>query len=97
VNASHLLHRHLRTLSTPPDSLCYIIEMNDFANLSLSDRKIIVGVDFGTTYSGLAWAETRRASFNHHNLLVLLIFVLVIAGSYNCYRFMAFKNWRIGW
>jgi hypothetical protein len=47
--------------------------MNDFANLSLSDRKIIVGVDFGTTYSGLAWAETRRASFNHHNLLVLLI------------------------
>ena len=62
MNASHLLHRHLRTLSTPPDSLCYIIEMNDFANLSLSDRKIIVGVDFGTTYSGLAWAETRRAS-----------------------------------
>lgn len=25
-----------------------------------SDRKIIVGIDFGTTYSGVAWAETKR-------------------------------------
>lgn len=29
-------------------------------NLSLNDRKIVVGIDFGTTFSGVAWAETRR-------------------------------------
>lgn len=29
-------------------------------SLSISDRKIIVGIDFGTTYSGVAWAETQR-------------------------------------
>lgn len=33
----------------------------DFSKLSISDRKIIVGIDFGTTYSGVAWAETQRA------------------------------------
>ncbi|KAK5658679.1 hypothetical protein OQA88_2075 [Cercophora sp. LCS_1] len=32
----------------------------EFENLSLVDRKIIVGIDFGTTYSGVAWAETRH-------------------------------------
>ena len=37
-----------------------LVDMSDLGNLSLSERKIIVGVDFGTTYSGLAWAETRR-------------------------------------
>jgi hypothetical protein len=33
-----------------------------FAGLSLGGqkRKLIVGIDFGTTYSGVAWAETRR-------------------------------------
>ncbi|KAM7213914.1 chaperone protein DnaK [Rhypophila decipiens] len=31
----------------------------DFEQLSIQDRKIIVGIDFGTTYSGVAWAETR--------------------------------------
>ena len=25
-----------------------------------SDRKILIAVDFGTTYSGVAWAQTRR-------------------------------------
>lgn len=25
-----------------------------------SDRKLLVAVDFGTTYSGVAWAQTRR-------------------------------------
>jgi molecular chaperone DnaK (HSP70) len=34
--------------------------MDSFAGLSLSDRKLIVGIDFGTTFSGVAWAETRR-------------------------------------
>lgn len=24
------------------------------------ERRIIVSIDFGTTYSGLAWAETNR-------------------------------------
>ncbi|KAL5602974.1 hypothetical protein FOBRF1_010507 [Fusarium oxysporum] len=28
----------------------------------IADRKIIVGVDFGTTYSGVAWAENRNPS-----------------------------------
>lgn len=30
------------------------------AGLSLDQRKLIVGIDFGTTFSGIAWAETRR-------------------------------------
>ncbi len=32
----------------------------EFERLSISERKIIVGIDFGTTYSGVAWAETQR-------------------------------------
>lgn len=32
----------------------------DFESLTISDRKLIVAIDFGTTYSGIAWAETRR-------------------------------------
>ncbi|KAF7559220.1 hypothetical protein G7046_g4942 [Stylonectria norvegica] len=32
----------------------------DFEKLSITARKIIVGIDFGTTYSGVAWAETQR-------------------------------------
>ena len=32
----------------------------DFEKLNISERKIIVGIDFGTTYSGVAWAETQR-------------------------------------
>ncbi|KAL8377885.1 hypothetical protein RB595_008528 [Gaeumannomyces hyphopodioides] len=32
----------------------------DFESLRIKDRKIIVGIDFGTTYSGVAWAETQR-------------------------------------
>ncbi|RDW70452.1 Hsp70 family protein [Aspergillus mulundensis] len=31
-----------------------------FDSLSLDDRKIIIGIDFGTTFTGVAWAETRR-------------------------------------
>ncbi|KAL4786295.1 hypothetical protein BJX76DRAFT_355201, partial [Aspergillus varians] len=30
-------------------------------SLSIDDRKLIVGIDFGTTFTGVAWAETRRA------------------------------------
>ena len=29
-----------------------------------TDRRIIVSIDFGTTYSGIAWAETSRVSYN---------------------------------
>ncbi len=29
-------------------------------SLDSDERKIIVGIDFGTTYSGVAWAETQR-------------------------------------
>ena len=25
-----------------------------------SDRKILIAIDFGTTFSGVAWAQTRR-------------------------------------
>ncbi|KAL2179721.1 uncharacterized protein P884DRAFT_237588 [Thermothelomyces heterothallicus CBS 202.75] len=32
----------------------------EFDRLSIDERKIIVGIDFGTTYSGVAWAETQR-------------------------------------
>ena len=28
--------------------------------MDTQERKIIVGIDFGTTYSGVAWAETKR-------------------------------------
>ena len=39
----------------------------EFADLGLaeetsSDRKILIAVDFGTTFSGVAWAQTRRVS-----------------------------------
>ena len=32
-----------------------LLNMN---SLSLQDKKIVVGVDFGTTFSGIAWANT---------------------------------------
>ena len=34
-----------------------------FEKLSVDERKIIVGIDFGTTYAGLAWAERKRVGF----------------------------------
>jgi len=49
----------------------------DFLNgLNLDDRKLIVGIDFGTTFSGVAWAETRRVGIqtlisNCHLLMLL--------------------------
>lgn len=32
------------------------------ADSVLVPRQILVGVDFGTTYSGVAWAQTARVS-----------------------------------
>jgi molecular chaperone DnaK (HSP70) len=29
----------------------------------MKERRIIVSIDFGTTYSGIAWAETSRVSY----------------------------------
>jgi molecular chaperone DnaK (HSP70) len=31
----------------------------------MSERRIIVAIDFGTTYSGVAWAETTRPDVQH--------------------------------
>jgi hypothetical protein len=31
-----------------------------FKRLSLNERRIVVSIDFGTTFSGLAWSETKR-------------------------------------
>ena len=30
-----------------------------------ADRKILIAVDFGTTFSGVAWAQTRRVWASH--------------------------------
>ena len=30
-----------------------------------ADRKILIAVDFGTTFSGVAWAQTRRVWATH--------------------------------
>lgn len=38
----------------------FLANKMDFEKLSISERKIVVGIDFGTTYSGVAWAETQR-------------------------------------
>lgn len=27
-----------------------------------ADRKLLIAVDFGTTFSGVAWAQTRRVN-----------------------------------
>lgn len=39
----------------------------DTAGLSLddnaADRKLLIAVDFGTTFSGVAWAQTRRVCY----------------------------------
>ena len=37
----------------------------DMSSLSVeddneADRKLLIAVDFGTTFSGVAWAQTRR-------------------------------------
>lgn len=28
-----------------------------------ADRKLLIAVDFGTTFSGVAWAQTRRVGY----------------------------------
>ena len=40
-------------------------EKSSFENMRIdedgtADRKILIAVDFGTTFSGVAWAQTRR-------------------------------------
>ena len=47
---------------------------SDLADLKVddtsSDRKILIAVDFGTTFSGVAWAQTRRVRFGPPPLTV---------------------------
>jgi molecular chaperone DnaK (HSP70) len=33
-----------------------------FNAFHFDDRKLVIGIDFGTTFTGVAWAETRRVS-----------------------------------
>ena len=35
-----------------------------------ADRKILIAVDFGTTFSGVAWAQTRRVMVIHQTGVV---------------------------
>ncbi len=35
-----------------------------------ADRKLLIAVDFGTTYSGVAWAQTRRVSDRIDRLVI---------------------------
>jgi hypothetical protein len=58
--ALHLSSAHSASLRLLSAGISIRVKMSDLGNLSLRERKIIVGIDFGTTYSGLAWAETRR-------------------------------------
>ncbi|KAJ6441863.1 Hsp70 family chaperone [Purpureocillium lavendulum] len=44
----------------PAPAVMLIRKDMEFGTPSTDDRKIIVGIDFGTTYSGVAWAETRQ-------------------------------------
>lgn len=37
-----------------------------------ADRKILIAVDFGTTFSGVAWAQTRRVWDPHEKKIVQL-------------------------
>ncbi|OXV06305.1 hypothetical protein Egran_05928 [Elaphomyces granulatus] len=38
-----------------------------FQRLSINERRIVVSIDFGTTFSGLAWSETKRP--DHQNVI----------------------------
>ncbi|KAL4813417.1 hypothetical protein BDW67DRAFT_177860 [Aspergillus spinulosporus] len=33
---------------------------DSFGTFYFGDRKLVIGIDFGTTFTGVAWAETRR-------------------------------------
>lgn len=37
-------------------------DMEKMALEENADRKLLIAVDFGTTFSGVAWAQTRRVS-----------------------------------
>ena len=49
--------------------------MNDLSGLqveddSTADRKLLIAVDFGTTFSGVAWAQTRRVRYFEQEIKV---------------------------
>ena len=56
VSETLILH-----LNTKPNMEKTTSDLVDFhVDDTLSDRKILIAVDFGTTFSGVAWAQTRR-------------------------------------
>ena len=44
-----------------------------------ADRKILIAVDFGTTFSGVAWAQTRRVYILFLFLSTFLILISLVA------------------
>ena len=38
-----------------------------------ADRKILIAIDFGTTFSGVAWAQTRRVWIPYQVVFVFLM------------------------
>lgn len=40
-----------------------------------ADRKLLIAVDFGTTYSGVAWAQTRRVCNPTVAVIILVSFL----------------------
>ena len=77
---------------------------NNMNNLKIedggSDRKILIAVDFGTTFSGVAWAQTRRVSEIIPGVIVRLLLLKadrLQARCTNHYHPMArCYVWRIG-
>lgn len=65
--------------------------MNFLANVPVNDRKIVVAIDFGTTFSGIAWAETRRVGSEYSNMQVGIP-DRRIGRCYLCNRVVAVKN-----
>lgn len=51
------------------------------------DRRILMAVDFGTTYSGLAWSQTRKVSMYHFLLITKLMCSL--AGNTDAHHTLA--------
>ena len=44
-----------------------------------ADRKILIAVDFGTTFSGVAWAQTRRVYASFQILILNMMLTVSIA------------------
>ena len=49
----------------PYDALGQAVSDMKVEDDGTADRKILIAVDFGTTFSGVAWAQTRRVRITH--------------------------------